>query len=243
MAGFARRILGLASGRRSTLVTFRRSGGLPPPDWEVLEIAESGAFSLWRSVNRPASGPARAGRFTGELGQSELDALRAALKASPAQGGPAGRVAPDSSIDRVRFAGRELTTPADAGPPGGWDAPVAQLRRLVDTLTGHPLAAVGLEATGEDARLVHLGTTPLELDLSSGAVRVVRWAGDELAGEWTAPLDGPRSVTAAPGWTFGMPFGHGFGAGAALTVSVDRFLAFDGEFWRACGLQVPVNRA
>lgn len=218
------------------LVRFRRRGGMPPPDWEVLEITVGGAFRLWRSVMRPSVGSGWAGRFIGTLPGDGLRALTHALSGCTGSTGASGPPPADSSIDTFRCEGGELTIPADASAPPAWQQATTLLRGFLDSLTGHPLAAIGLDFH-EGARMVHAGSAPLELDLSNGTVRVIHRDGDAIAGQWSAPLGGPRTEIADPGWSLLLPFAHGFPEGARLTVSVDGFLAFDSEFWRACGLQ------
>ena len=78
------------------------------------------------------------------------------------------------------------------------------------------------------------GTEDIELDLSGATVRAVRWEDGVAAGQWQAGVDGPRSLTAGPGWEYELPFGHDHRPGWVVTAHVDNLLAFDGEFWRAC---------
>ena len=67
-----------------------------------------------------------------------------------------------------------------------------------------PRAAVALEA-GSPPRLVHRGTDPLELDLTTVAVQAYFWKGYyEPAGQASEVLAGER-VEAGPGWTLDLP--------------------------------------
>ena len=241
MSNPAERIFGRFMQPKRPLVRFRRRGGVPPSDWEMLEIAASGQFTLWRSVSRSGKGGGKIGRFAGALPAVELAELTRALSGCTGKATAGGHPPADSSMDSFRCKGGELTIAADATPPAAWREAVGQLRALLESLTGHPRAAIGIEAHGDGARLAHLGTEPLELDLSNGAVRIVRWDDGAISGQWSARLEGPRSATATPGWSFPVPFAHDLGANASLTVSVDNFLAFDGEFWRVCGLQTNLE--
>jgi len=117
---------------------------------------------------------------------------------------------------------------------------VSRLRALLDETVGMPVAAVGLEVATADktARLVHLGTESLDLDLGALALSASLW-GPDLArlGRWRLP-EPPRAeqpVSAGPGWSLPLDFGTGFepGPGRRL-VAQATFVAFDGP------LPVPV---
>src|SRR5437763_484187 len=93
-------------------------------------------------------------------------------------------------------------------PPPPWDALAALLRELLGELTTFPLAAVTVQLAGAGATLAHLGTEPIELDLSGAQVRAVRWEVGVAVGTWQAEVQGPGSVNAGPGWAYSLPFDH-----------------------------------
>ena len=223
------------------LVRLRRRGGSPPPDWEMLVIRVSGDYALWRTVMRPSAGGGRIGRFAGKLPAAAFEKLERALSGCTGKTGSDGPPPPDSSIDRFLCESGELTIPSDAAPPPAWREAAEQLRGFLDSLTAHPVAAIGIEGSPDGARLIHLGTEALELDLSAGSVRVVSWKGDAIAGEWSAPLAGPRTEKAAPGWSLALPSAPDLAKDGRITVSAEGFLAFDGDFWRACGVRLAIE--
>lgn len=214
-------------------VVFRRQGGTPPPDYEALEVAADGTFTLWRTIARVSRPPTPIGRFAGSLDDAQRGDLDALLercgKAEPVSlGPPAG-----AAVDKVILGKRTSTWAEDATPPAPWDGLAALLRGFLGELTRHPAAAVGLAGPV----LTHLGAEPLELDLSGATVRAVRWEEGAAVDTWQAEVSGPRSVTATPGWSFEVPFAHPFAPDAEVTAHVDNLLAFDRQFWRACSLQ------
>jgi hypothetical protein len=115
------------------------------------------------------------------------------------------------------------------------------LRRLLVALTEQPQAAVELRLVDNAAVLRHLGSDELELDLSTAAVRTVRWTDGFPVADWEGQVNGPRSATASPGWTWEIPLGNGRNPNATITAHVDNLLLFDGQFWTACSLQSPMQ--
>ncbi len=224
--------------RERELLTLRREGGSPPPDHEVLTVHADASFTLWRTMAHASRPPSPVGRFSGRLPARREAQLRAAVdacrRADPVdQPLPAG-----AARERVTVGRSTSSWPDDARPPAPFDALVDLTRALLAELTASPEAALALELADGSARLRHLGAAPLELDLSTATVRTVERGPDGTATRvWPAPLDGPRSVTAGPGWSYQLPFGHELADGATATAEVQDVLAFDGEFWRACSLE------
>jgi hypothetical protein len=112
---------------------------------------------------------------------------------------------------------------------------IEQLRHLLGDLTASPQAAIGLELLdgGRAARLVHQGSDNLRLNLSGLTVRAVLWEGYNKAGDWRAsdlPAGATDQINAGPGWSFDLPFDHGFDIAAGQeVVAYVTFAAFDGE--------------
>jgi hypothetical protein len=221
-------------------VTYRRQGGTPPPDFEQLDLPGDGTFSLWRTIARASRPPSPVGRFRGRLDGPRRQAVDAAVAACAKAGAVALGPPAGAALDKVTLGRKTASWAEDQTPPPPWDALAALLRELLGELTTFPLAAVTVQLAGDGATLAHLGTEPIELDLSGAQVRAVRWEAGVAVGTWQAEVDGPGSVNAGPGWAYPLPFDHGFPAAAVVTAHVDNLLAFDGQFWRACSLQSPL---
>jgi hypothetical protein len=213
------------------MLRLHRIGGIRPPDNERLEIADDGGFVLWRTVGTATQPPTPVGRFEGHLSASDLDAAKAAVDAattgtSPASAGPAH---PGSSFDRLDINDVRAEVPAGAAVEGDWATAVDLARRLLHDLTAAPTAAVALDAS-DGLRVVHVGTEPIELDLSELVVRAARLEDGAAVEHWEQACSGPFSVTAAPGWDFALPFEHDFGEGDVVA-SVEGFLLDDAGSW------------
>ncbi len=131
------------------------------------------------------------GWFAGSLSADRLDGLRAAIDAATAT---SALPPPGSSVETLEVPGRDpvVVTGMDEAEP---------LRELLDEMVDSPRAAVGLDG----GRLVHRGTDPLELDLTTVAVQAYFWKGYyEPAGQASEVLAGER-VEAGPGWTLDLP--------------------------------------
>jgi hypothetical protein len=211
---------------------------MPPPDHEVLTLAADGSFTMWRTIARASRPPSPVGRFTGQLAVDQWSTLARTIDACRRAPPVELSLPPDAARDKVVLGKRISTWADDAVPPPPFDSLASELRELLGTLTTSPEAGITAELAGDTgARIAHLGAEPLELDLSQTRVRAVRWENGMAAGQWSADVDGPRSVTAGAGWVYELPFEHPHEPAAPVTVQVDDVLAFDGEFWRACSLQ------
>jgi hypothetical protein len=222
------------------MITFQRTGGMRMPQFrELLEIRDDASFQMWRSVTAATGAATPIGRFAGTLPDGEFDELRRAADAAAAAGSRSWLVTPDSPVDRIEIDGATailgMRDPAD----GPWGALAALLRPLLESLTQWPLAAVQFEMDGR-ARLVHLGSEPLDIDLSDLAVEAVHWRDSEAVGRWSAPNLGLGEVAAGPGWSLDLPAGHGFelepGDRIAMTA---RFAVRDGGELVGVSLHAP----
>jgi hypothetical protein len=223
--------------RDSDAVKYRREGGMPPPDHEVLTINQDGRYQLWRTMARASRPPSPVGRFSGSIPAEEWSGLRRAIDACRGADAIELSLPPDAAQEKVILGKRISSWADDATPPPPFDALTSELRRLLGALTKSPEAAITLSLDGTSkAMLRHVGTDKLELNMSMARVRAVRREDDAAVEEWTAELNGPDQVIAEPGWEYDLPFDHSFGD-ARVTAHVDDLLAFDGEFWRACSLQ------
>jgi hypothetical protein len=224
-------------GARQAL-TFRREGGRPPPDHEVLTVAADGSYRLWRTIARASQPPSPVGRFAGRLPGDRWEQLHRVIdscgKAEPIE----LSLPADAAREQVVLASGVSTWADGKIPPAPFDDLAAEARGLLGELTDSPEAALELRVDSNLAvALAQLGSAELDLDLSGASIRAVRWDNDAAAEQWSALIDGPRSVTAVAGWIYELPFDHPFGKEATVSAHVDDLLAFDGEFWRACWLQ------
>jgi hypothetical protein len=175
---------------------YRNDGSTTPATAEHVELFDDGRFAGWRSIAPTV------GWFEGTWPTSACEELRRAIAdlgdATPAP------PPPGPSTETLELPGRDplIVSGVDGGGPLG--AVVAGARRLLDEQTSSPRAAVALEP-GPPPRLVHRGPDPLELDLSTVALRAYHWKGYyEPAGDTSETLSGDR-VEAGPGWTFDLP--------------------------------------
>ncbi len=225
------------------LLSYRRTGGHQPADFETLEIEEDGSFRMWRTIARASRPPTSVGRFAGTVPHEELDALRSRIQPAGAEGDLEMQMPPGSAVERVRVAGGVATLPHGAEPEGAWAGLVSRCRALLATLTSQPLAAIGLQlsADGQQVELVHLGTEPVLLDPSTIVVRATVREGSRQVGEWGWSANGePSDLEAAPGWSMPLPFEHGLEETdrARLAVYVDvQVFAGEDEGWLLCSLQ------
>jgi hypothetical protein len=208
------------------LLRYTRSGGRQPSDDETLSVAPDGAFEARRTV-----AGRRVGRFAGILAARELAALaRDAARASSA--GDATVPTPREGATEVLAAGgAEIRLGSNERAPAAWRPLVERVRKLVkERVTVDPVAALELDAGADAARLCHVGTEPLEVDLTSLSVRVVRMAADgTVMGRWQAPTAAapgdasrPAWTVAEPTWVHDIPLAHGLlpEAGEWLQVSI-----------------------
>ena len=218
-------------GRHRPVLVYRRQGGAPPPDHETLTVADDGRFDLWRTV--AATSPI--GRFRGQVPAEDRAILEEAAggcrRAQPVH----LPLPPDAARETVIVGRASSTWAEDAEPPPPFADLASGARRLIKELTVFPEAAVALRLAGTPS-LAQLGSDEIDLDLSGASVRAVRWEVGRAVETWEEPVRGPRSLRANAGWSYQLPFGHPFAPGDQVSVAVDDFLAFDGEFWRSCSL-------
>jgi len=222
------------------VIRFSRAGGMRLPQFhEVLEIDKAGTYRMWRSVSKASALPAPIGRFAGRVAEAQLDALGEAAARAAGVGSGAWLVRPDSPVDTIDVDGAEATLGIHDEGDGAWETLVGLVRPLLKELTASPEAAIALDVDG-GATLVHLGTQPLPVDLSTVELRAVHWRDDEALAEWSATISEPDEVAARPGWRLALPFQHGFDLEAddRLTVGVT-FAVHDGDRLVPVGLQTP----
>ena len=196
---------------------------MPPPDWEILQVGDDGAFLMWRSVNSPV-----VGRFGGTLAPAVVDQLRAESAAAAATGDLAQMPPADSAIERIATdkAKASLGHPDEVGGP--WGTFISHVRKLLDELTNSPVAAIGLQVApnASSARLQHLGENPVLIDLSRLSVRAVLWGpGYDKLDDWRSEPTQRKSDEASGKWSFVLPFDHGFEVGKRQVVHV--YCTFD----------------
>ena len=224
------------------MIALSRTGGLRLPQFhEELEIDGDGTFRMWRSVSKASELPSPIGRFAGRVAASKRDALNEAALRAKGEGSRTWLISPDSPVDRFDVDGVNATLGIHHPGEGTWQDLAALVRPLLRELTDSPLAAIALELNG-GATLVHQGTQPLTLDLSSLAVRADQWRDGQSLARWTAPSpgSGKGEVIAKPGWKLNVPFEHGFDVQPGDRVTADvTFAARDGDRLIPVGLQTP----
>jgi hypothetical protein len=191
---------------------------------EMVEVADDGAISGWRTVS--TSG---AGWFAGVLPADETAALSAAVSAVAGVSPPSGLPAPEAPTETLELGdGAPVSVEhVVSSDPGPWSHLVAAARELLERLTDFPRAAIGISLpTADRARLKHLGTDPLELDLATVTVRATAWRGYyEPAGDWTSVVAGPERVEVGPGWTHDLPLGLEYERSPDITLHVSATFA------------------
>jgi hypothetical protein len=235
---------------RQPWIHFSRRGGSAPRDDEELTVAEDGAFAARRTIGGP-----RIGTFEGRLAGTVLARLRAAVDGAAAADDLTLPTPRHGATEVLELAGRALRLGSNETPPKPWRALLDRVRRLFeDEVVDRPRAAVELVADARTARLVHAGVAPLDVDLGSAAVRVIRVADEGLVlGRWNGRVteglvdNGERLVpmpawaTAGPGWSAPLPFDHPLelAAGDMFQVWVQISIR-DGDRKRDGQLYVPV---
>jgi hypothetical protein len=182
----------------TALTFFRNSGATMPATAENVELADDGTFTGWRTIAPTV------GFFAGRLPEAELATIRAGAEA--AGDATPGLPPPGAVVETLQLSGRDplMVSGVQSGEP--LSALVEAARSLLDSaMLDAPRAAVGIELAATP-RLVHRGTDPLELDLSTVQLRANFWRGYyEPAGEAGEALAGPGRVTAWPGWSLDLP--------------------------------------
>jgi hypothetical protein len=213
------------------MIALTRTGGMRPPRLdERLDVADDGTFQLWRSVGTATLPATPIGSFAGRLSDAQRRSVGEAAHAAAEEGSREWSPLPDSPVDRVQVSGVSATLGIHENGDGAWPALIRLVRDLLVDLTGLPSAAIALEGNGGGAELVHRGTNPLRLDLSSLSIRAVHWRGDDSQGTWTTDAPSSQDVLADAGWRLTLPLDHGFEPrpGDRIVVRAT-FAAHDGE--------------
>ena len=234
----------------SRLLHFERQGGAPPEDDEELTVLDDGSFSARRTI-----GGRMIGTFAGQLESTAQLDLKRALAAAAKADDLTLETPRHGATEVLEAGGRTLRIGSNEMPRAPWRALVERVRAmLTDEVVDAPAAAIELLADSRTARLVHVGSEPLEVDIGSLAVRVTRMSDEGgVLGRWNGRPAGslvdngerlvptPRWVTAGPGWSAPIPFDHPLelAPGDMLQVWVDVPIR-DGERERDGRLYVPV---
>lgn len=207
----------------TALTFFRNSGATMPATAENVELADDGSFTGWRTIAPTV------GYFAGRLSEADLATIRVGAEA--AGDATPGLPPPGAVVETLQLSGRDplVVGGVQSGEP--LSALVEAARSLLDSaMLDAPRAAIGLELAATP-RLVHRGTDPLELDLSTVQLRANFWRGYyEPAGEAVEALGGPGQVAAGPGWSLDLPAVRP-PAGADITthLTVDFAIVADGN--------------
>jgi hypothetical protein len=215
----------------ATIVTawsFSRLSDAPPPLREVLDVADDGTFTMWRSVGEIV------GRFAGSIpGAAAAGAL--AADAASAEPPATLELAPDTTVDTVTVGGRTMATTQHRRPDGPWGELLALGRELLDALVDRPAAAIAASLPSPTVlRLEHRGDGTLPVLLGGAVVDVRVWSPTDLVAQVFAEPPDAGQVEVGPGWFLEVPLPElALPAGTTLAVDVS-FVADDG------GVLVPM---
>lgn len=201
----------------SDWLRFRRAGGTTPADDEELVVHADGTFTARRTV-----AGRRIGRFAGTLPGASLRRLRAAADAIADAADVEIPTPRHGATEVLELGGRTLRLGSNERAPQPWRTLLDRIRSVVeDDVVELPEAAVELVADARTAALAHAGSEPIEVDLGSIGVRLVRvdadglavarWhgrPGDRLVDDGESIVAVPGWVTAGPGWRVSLPFDH-----------------------------------
>jgi hypothetical protein len=221
------------------LIRLHRVGGRPPVDDELVEIADDGSVSVRRTISRAAAPPGPVGRFTDHLDGEAARRIRDEAKIAAAAGNVDLPVPAGAARDDVQVPGGRAVVPAGAALPVGWTDLAASLRALLTAVQDHPAAA--LEATldkSEILELRHLGSDPVDLDLSGLVVRISTWRDDRLINAVESLAAGPRAIVAGRGWRQSIEVQLATPPpGVRRMIELEGVLIGDGQAWRVCSLE------
>lgn len=179
-----------------SLVRYGRFADAAPPERELLEVADDGSATAWRSIARAG------GRFAGQV--PDPARLHVLVEAAMAVDPPRSvELPPDVVVETLEVGGVEVTLPLDAPPAGPWADLAMACRAALVEVSASPVAAVGA-SIGADAtlRLEHRGVEPLEVELGSMTARATLWR--DGAAVWTGSFAIPHDLergAVGPGWT------------------------------------------
>jgi hypothetical protein len=213
------------------IVRFFRTGGIPPSANEKVVTVDDGRLAIWRSTGVPA-----AGSFVGQLSPAESDEIQELALRCVEAGNLTLEPVPDAAIDTVVLDGAKAEVGHLDRPDGPWGDLLDLLRPLLDRVD-RPLAAIGLEVApaGDRAWLKHLGEAVVRADLSSLHVEAwLRAPTGEAAGAWEAvpgEVAGAEAgpVEVGPGWTYELPFDHGFAPGSGTVTAIVTLVIYERE--------------
>lgn len=215
-----------------SLLRFARLSDAPPPAREMLDVADDGSLTGWRSQG-PVVG-ACAGRAP------DLAALRALVERVAGTEAPRhGDVPADATVESLEAGGQELETTEHGTIGGAWGELLAAARVLLDdVLPAGPVAAVALEIRVTEGApgglaLAHRGDRPLVLELGAGWAEITRWRDGAPVGSEEVHGLGARRVEAGPGWSLEVPVRIPGGEPGDLLTASCRFVAVD------AGVMVP----
>lgn len=195
------------------MINYTRTGGRTPPrDREMLDISSTGTFRLWRSVAFASDPPTPVGRFGGTLTATDLAQLSSLATAAQQAGDLSIKPTPGAPIETLQVAGVTARIGAYDEPEEPWGPLFEQLRELLGSLTAAPQAALTVQVApdGQAARLIHLGSQSLTIDLSELRVRAVLWESYNKQADWQSPASDQGRQIATPGWSYPLPFDHNF---------------------------------
>ncbi len=230
-------------------------GGLRLLDGEHLAVSRTGAFELWRLRGSPV-----VGRFAGHLEPDALTELRRRSAAAAAEGSGASQdrvgspsLQPDapSGVRTERWMVDDTIILVAEGQEvaGAWGDLITTGRRLLDSLTNRPLAAVELIVADDRASVMlhHRGREPLSVDPTSLRLEAAAWRGHfDLVGTWSSGELDLGTDTIGPGWSAEMELHHRFRAGRHRVLHVTAgfdVLVGDARTHLAAQVAQPMERA
>jgi hypothetical protein len=221
------------------LIRLHRVGGRPPVDDELVEIADDGSVSVRRTISRAAAPQGPVGRFRDHLDGEAAKRIREEATVAAAAGNVDLPVPAGAARDDVEVPGGRAVGPAGAALPVGWMDLATSLRALLTSVLGHPAAA--LEATVDKSAVLelrHLGSDPVDLDLSGLVVRVSTWRDDRMIDAVESRPAGPRAIVAARGWRQSIEVQLATPPpGVTRRIELEGLLIGDGQAWRVCSLE------
>jgi hypothetical protein len=212
-----------------TLLRLARLSDAPPPARELLEVADDGVLTGWRSQGTAV------GHFGGSV--DDIDGLRTLVEGAVAMPVPElGTLPLDATIESLWARDRSARFSVHATPGGPWGVLLRAARSLLDdTLPLAPVAAVALVVDEQaGVRLEHRGSSSITVELGSAWVEITRWRDGAPVGDAETRDFGLGRVEAGPGWTASIAVGIPGGEPGDLLTASAWFVADD------AGVYVPI---
>lgn len=186
------------------LVEYRRGGGYPPVDDEMLSVEDDGSFVLLHTVGGP-----RVGRFAGTVSRQALTGLvKLVERVTDLTVPPEGL--PPNVIETVTTARARLSVAAHTNPGAQAAKILRRLRELSDELTAQPVAALEMEvdAAGRSITVRSVGRESVDVGLGAAELGYTLFGErEEFIGSHAIALPPELRLRdqLAPGWSRELP--------------------------------------